>query len=124
MFDFSQENTFKLLPMSPSEGRKTVEVMLLDDENVVGAFTTVRDKVIITDKRLIFVNVQGAIGKKVDYTSLPFNKVQTFSVITSGLFDIDCEVELLFLHMGKIRLEIIGKFDMRSFSKVLSSFIL
>ena len=124
MIDFSQDTVLKLLPMSASEGRKTVEIMLLDDEEVVGAFTTVRDKVIVTNKRLMIVNVQGAIGKKIDYTSLPFNKVQTFSVVTAGAFDIDCEIELWFMHMGKVRLEIAGRFDIRSFNKILSSYIL
>ena len=124
MIDFTQDTVLKLLPMSISEGRKTVELMLLDDEEVVGAFTTVRDKVIITDKRLMIVNVQGAIGKKIGYTSLPFNKVQAFSIETAGAFDIDCEIELHFAYLGIVRLQIAGRFDIRSFNKNLSTYIL
>ena len=124
MVDLSKDTLLKLLPMSNSEGRKIVEAMLLDDEEVIGAFTTIRDKVIVTDRRLMIVNVQGAIGKKTDYTSLPFNKVQAFSVETSGVFDIDCEIDLWFVYLGRVRLEIAGKFDIRAFNKVLSSHIL
>jgi len=124
MVDLSKDTLLKLLPMSNSEGRKIVEAMLLDDEEVIGAFTTIRDKVIVTDRRLMIVNVQGAIGKKTDYTSLPFNKVQAFSVETSGVFDIDCEIDLWFAYLGRVRLEIVGKFDIRAFNKVLSSHIL
>jgi hypothetical protein len=42
-----------------------------------------RDYVAFTDKRLIAVNVQGLTGKKRDYSSLPYSKVQAFSIETA-----------------------------------------
>ena len=44
----------------------------------------VRDFVAFTNKRLIAVNVQGLTGKKRDYSSLPYNKIQAWSVDTPG----------------------------------------
>ena len=40
--------------------------------------------VVFTDKRIITVNVRGMTGKKTDYSSLPFAKIQAFSVETDG----------------------------------------
>ena len=45
--------------------------MLLDGEEIFAAFKTVRDQVIVTDKRVIAVNVQGVTGKKKNFTRSP-----------------------------------------------------
>lgn len=124
MIDFKNGALFKLSPIDTAQGHKTVEQMLVDGEKVVAAFKTIRDKVIVTDKRIITVNVQGVTGKKTDYTSLPFSKVQAFSVETAGVFDMDAEIDLWFSGLGNVRLEIKGNFDIRSFNQILSKYIL
>jgi hypothetical protein len=65
----------------------------------------VRDFVAFTNKRLIAVNVQGLTGKKRDYSSLPYNKIQAWSVDTAGTFDFDAELELWFSGLGKVHLD-------------------
>lgn len=40
------------------------------------------------------MNIQGMISKKKDFTSLPYSKIQTFSVETAGVFDLDSELEM------------------------------
>ncbi|GHD06187.1 PH domain-containing protein [Zhihengliuella salsuginis] len=59
-----------------------------------GAFRGIRDFVALTVKRIIAVNVQGIAGKMRDYTSLPYTKIQSFSVETAGTFDLDAELDL------------------------------
>lgn len=59
-----------------------------------------REYVVFTSKRVIAVNVQGITAKKKDYTSLPFTKVQAFSLETAGTFDLDAELELWFSGLG------------------------
>jgi hypothetical protein len=39
---------------------------------------------------------QGITGKKCDFTSLPYSKIQAFSIETSGSFDQDTELDLWF----------------------------
>lgn len=124
MIDFTRNSIFKLTPTDPKEGHDDVSMMLTSNEQVLYAFKTIRDKVVITNKRLITINVQGITGKKVDYTSLPFSRVQAFSVETSGTLDLDCELDLWFSELGKVRLEIVGNFDIQLLNKTLSNYIL
>ena len=96
----------------------------IDGETVMSTFQTVRDMVVFTNKRIITINVQGITGTKKDYTSLPYSKIQAFSVETAGLLDLDCELELWFSGLGKVKLEFKGNFDIAAFNKVLSNYIL
>jgi len=88
------------------------------------AFKTVRDHVVFTNKRVIAINIQGMTGKKKDYTSLPYSKVQAFSVETAGVMDLDSELELWFSSVGSVRFEFKSRFDILSFNKLISSYIL
>lgn len=124
MIDFKSSAIFKLTPTKNEEGFKLVEPMLVDNENIFASFKTIRDMVVFTNKRAIAINVQGITGKKKDFTSLPYSKIQAFSVETAGTLDIDCEIELWFSGLGKVKFEIVGNFDTRSFNKLLSNYIL
>ena len=91
MIDFKKSVLFKLAPMETEKILQPINDFLLDDEKVFSAFKTVRDQLVFTDNRIIAANVQGITGKKVDYTSIPYSKIQTFSVETSPIPD-DCEM--------------------------------
>ena len=82
---------FKLKPIDPGETLEPINNFLIDGEIVLNTFKTVRDQLVFTNKRIIAANVQGMKGKKVDYTSIPYSKIQTFSVETAGVMDRDCE---------------------------------
>lgn len=124
MIDFKNATLLKLKPISNAEGEKAVSSMIVDGETVMSTFQTVRDMVVFTNKRIITINVQGITGTKKDYTSLPYSKIQAFSVETAGLLDLDCELELWFSGLGKLKLEFKGNFDIAAFNKVLSNYIL
>lgn len=79
---------------------------------------------VFTNKRLMAVNVHGITGKKRDYTSLPYSKVQAFSVETAGTFDLDAELDLWFSGLGKVRLEFKGQVDVRALSQLVAAYIL
>ncbi len=70
------------------------EPVLIDGETIEQAFKTVRDLYVFTDKRLILVDKQGRTGSKVEYHSIPYNKITHFSVETAGTFDRDAELKL------------------------------
>ena len=74
--------------------------LVIDGEHIVSCFKAVRDFVVFTNKRLIAVNVQGITGKKRDFTSLPYSKIQAFSVESSGSSDLDAELDLWFMNVA------------------------
>lgn len=124
MIDFQNSSVFKLKPINVSDARDDFQKFLIDGESILSAFKTVRDQVIFTNKRVIAANVQGITGSKVDYTSLPYSKVNAFSVETSGTFDLDCEIELYLSEVGRVRFEIRGTFDIVQFNRVISEYVL
>lgn len=124
MIDFKNAAFMKLKAISNEEGASAVSMMLIDGESVFAAFKTVRDMVIFTNKRVISVNAQGITGTKKDYTSLPYSKVQAFSVETSGVMDMDSELELWLSAVGKVKFEFKSNFNIAQFNQILSNYIL
>ena len=124
MIDFQSNALFKLTPISPNEMLAPIRSFLIDGENVLAVFKTIRDQVVFTNKRIIAANVQGLTGKKVDYTSIPYSKIQTFSVETAGTLDLDCEIDIYISAVGKVRFEIRGNFDIVAFNRILSEHVL
>lgn len=124
MIDFSNPSVFKLGPRDPADAHREVAELLVADESVVLAFKGARDSVVFTSKRLIAINVQGITGKKGDYTSLPYSRLQAWSVETAGRFDLDAELELWFSGLGKVRLEFKGQVDIRAVGQIIGSYVL
>lgn len=124
MIDFQSNALFKLTPISPNEMLAPIRSFLIDGESVLAVFRTIRDQVVFTNKRIIAANVQGLTGKKVDYTSIPYSKIQTFSVETAGTLDLDCEIDIYISAVGKVRFEIRGNFDIVAFNRILSEHVL
>ena len=124
MIDFSNASFVKLRPVNDNAFEKMVAPILVSGEEIVRCFQSIRDGVVFTNKRIIAINVQGITGKKKDYTSLPYNKVQAFSVETAGAFDLDSELDLWFSGMGRIRLEFIGATDVAHLCKLISEKVL
>ncbi|MFF5793053.1 PH domain-containing protein [Paeniglutamicibacter sp. NPDC012692] len=124
MIDFNNSSVFKLNPCNPGDVAGEIIPLFVQGEELLAAFKGVRDYVVFTNKRLIAVNVQGMTGKKRDYTSLPYSKVQSFSVETAGTFDLDAELDLWFSGLGKVRLEFKGRVDVRALSQLIASYVL
>jgi hypothetical protein len=124
MIDFSKGGIFKLEPIPSNQMLEPIRLFLIDGEEVLSVFRSVRDQLVFTNKRIIAANVQGLTGKKVDYTSIPFSKVQTFSVETTGALDRDCELEIYITSIGRIHFEIRGGFDIVAFNKAISKYVL
>lgn len=124
MIDFENSSLFKLKPIDNSEAREDFSHFLIDGEEIFSTFKSIRDQVVFTNKRVISADVQGITGSKVDYTSIPYSKIQTFSIETSGTLDLDCEIQLYISAVGKVSFEIKGSFDIIGFNKLVSQQIL
>ncbi|GAA3856245.1 PH domain-containing protein [Saccharothrix violaceirubra] len=124
MIDFEKTSVFKLSPCRPEDIGPQVAPIMIQGEQVVAAFKTVRDFVVFTNKRVIAVNVQGMTGKKKDFTSLPYSRIQAFSIETAGTFDMDAELDLWFSGLGRVRLEFRGSSDVRLLAQMIGTFVL
>ena len=56
--------------------------------------------------------------------SLPYSKIQAYSVETAGVLDLDSELELWFSGMGKVRLEFVSRADIAGICRTISGFAL
>ena len=98
--------------------------MFVDGEEIIASFKTIRDGIVFTTKRIFAINVQGITGKKVDYTSLPYSKIQAFSVETAGVLDLDSELELWFSGLGKVKFDFVSRADVSQICKMISQRVL
>ena len=83
MIDFKNGALIKLSKTS-DKAAKDVLPLLINNEEIIGCYKGVRDYVTFTTKRIISVNVQGITGKKKDFTSLPYSKIQVSAHFTTN----------------------------------------
>lgn len=124
MIDFKNGSFLKLKKVSNNAVGENLNNLLLPDEKIIGTYKGMRDYVVFTDKRFISVNVQGLTGKKQDFTSMPYKKISVYSVETSGVLDLDSELELYFSGVGKVKFEFSGASDIVSIGRIISYYVL
>ena len=124
MIDFKNGKVFKLSPADNTSNVQAIMPLLVDGEQVIAQFAAIRDFVIFTNKRIITVNVQGLTGKKKDFTSLPYSKIQAFSIETAGTFDLDAELELSFSGLGSVKLDFSNSAEIYEIGKMISAHVL
>lgn len=122
MIDFENKDYLKLKE-DDSYGKKARD-LIVDGEEVLGSYSSVRDGIVFTSMRIIIINVQGLTGKKVDFTSIPYKKINAYSVETSGVFDMDAELDIFVSSIGKLRFEFRGRSDIKKISTFISQSIL
>ena len=94
--------------------------LLINGEQPVAAFATIRDVAVFTDKRLIVKDAQGLTG----IYSLPYSSILMWSTENSGkIFDLNAEVEL-WTKVGKIKINLRKDIDIRRFDTLLAQYIL
>ncbi len=126
MINFSDNTVFNLKPIEEKDVQRDVTNLFVDGERILGAYKTIRDQVIFTNKRIITVDVQGITGKRKDYSTLPYSKLQYFSVQTPGFAELipDCEMELFFTNGFVAKFEFKGNCNIIELGKTISQYIL
>ena len=102
MIDFKNASFFKLRPVDTNTYSNVLAPMFVNGEEIIATFKGIRDGVVFTNRRIIAINIQGLTGTKKDFTSLPYSKIQAFSVETAGVFALDSELEIWFSGLGKV----------------------
>lgn len=126
--NFNKGSVFNLRPIDISEIRQEIQKMLISGEDILCAFKTIRDQLIFTNKRIISIDVQGITGKRKEYTTMPYSKIQFFSVQTPRFGEIisDSELYIMFANgfdakfeFTNSKVDIIGEI-----AKTISTYIL
>ena len=125
MIDFDGSGFFaRLRKVDNGAFGKMIDDFMIDDERIVGSYQSLRDGVVFTNKRVITINIQGVTGKKKDFTSIPYNKITTFSLETAGFFDSDAELVIYISAVGKVKFEFTGSTNVKEICKIISSYAL
>ncbi len=124
--NFNEESVFNLKPIDLASVRDEVQGLLIDGEQAVYAFKTVRDQLIFTNKRIIAIDVQGITGKRKSFASMPYANVQYFTIQTVGFMEIfpDSEMELWFANGFVAKFEFKGKTDISQIGRMISQYVL
>jgi hypothetical protein len=107
-----------------NEIKAQFENVLVENENIEAAFSLFRDKMVFTNKRIIFLDKQNVTGSKKEYLSVPYHAVSVFSVESAGTFDADAEIKLWVRELGQITKKVGKNTDTLQIQKILASYIL
>lgn len=124
MIDFKNGTFLKLKKTSGNVNTQLISPLLINGESIISEYQALRDFVVFTNKRIIAVNVQGMTGKKKDFTSIPYSKIQVFSVETAGFFDLDSELDVTLSGIGTVRFEFTGASDIVQIGKIIAEYAL
>ena len=124
--NFNENSTWNLKPIRVEAVRNDVMGLLIEGEDVVMAFQTVRDQLVFTNKRIIAIDVQGITGKRKSFSSMPYSKVQYFSIQTPGFAELfsDTELFLVFSNGFTATFELPGSVDIGLLGRVISKYVL
>ena len=117
-------NLLNLRAIKLSEVRPEVPELMMNGEQMMQAFMTMRDQVIFTDRRIFVVNVQGLTGKKISYFSYPYSKVIYYGIETAGVLDLDSELVLAFANGARLQFDFKTNVDIHQISMLISNYIL
>jgi hypothetical protein len=111
--------------VNPGEVQQELAPVLIDGEQITGAFKVVRDLYVFTQWRLIFADKQGITGRKVEYHSIPYKSISQFSVETAGTFDLDAEMKIYISgNPTPIKKEFRGRTDIVQIQRMLAAYVL
>lgn len=124
--NFNQDSVWNLKPISVDSVKSEVNGLLIGGEEVVMAFQTVRDQLIFTNKRIIAVDVQGITGKRKSFSTMPYSKIQYFSIQTPGFAELipDSELFIMFSNTFTAKFEFKGGVDIGKIGRMISEYVL
>ena len=126
MINFNKNSSWDLTPIDLSTVNDMVRGLLIDGEKMVMAFKTVRDQLIFTNERIISIDVQGITGKRKSFTSMPYSKIQFFTVQSPGFIELvpDSELEIMFSNGFVATFEFKGRVDIGEIGRMISEYVL
>ncbi len=117
-------NIMNLKAINVKDVRPEVHTLMMENEEIMLAFQTIRDQVVFTNTRIFVVNVKGITGKKIAYFSYPYSKIQYYGIETAGLLDIDCELVVAFSNGQSLQFDFKSDVDIKTINTLISKYIL
>ena len=124
--NFNSNSAWNLKPINLSEVRDEVNGLLVPGEEAVLAFKTIRDQLVFTNKRIIAVDVQGLTGSRKSFSSMPYSKIQFFSIQTPSVAERvqDSELFLMYANGFTAKFEFKGNVNIGAIGRMISEFVL
>lgn len=124
--NFNQNSVWNLKPIKNENVRSEIWGLMVNDEEIIMAFQTVRDQLVFTNKRIISIDVQGVTGKRVSYSTMPYSKIQYFSIQTPGFVELvpDAELFIMFSNTFTAKFEFKGNVDIGKIGRMISEYVL
>ena len=124
--EFREKPMENLMRIREGEICKNVRALMLDGEQVVGAYKTVRDQVVFTTHRVFLVDMQGLTGNRQEIFVLPYRKVLHFGIQTAGFGDPlqNAELTLCYADEHEVRFGFIGQDELLAIARTISRCIL
>ncbi|MDY2790466.1 MAG: PH domain-containing protein [Lachnospiraceae bacterium] len=124
--NFNTNSVFNLKPINADAVRSEVDGLLIAGEQIEFAFQTVRDQLVFTNKRIISIDVQGITGKRKSFATMPYSKIQYFSIQTPGFMELfpDSELFVMFTNGFTAKFEFKGAVDIGKIGRMLSEYVL
>jgi hypothetical protein len=81
---------------------------------------------VFTNKRIIAIDVQGMIGKRKSFSTMPYSKIQYFTIQTPGFAELfsDSELFIMFSNSFTATFEFKGKVDIGRIGRLISEYVL
>lgn len=124
MIDFQNSSVFKLKSISNNAYAEIISPIFVNGEEIISSYQGMRDGVVFTNKRILAINIKGVTGKKKDISSLPYSKVQAFSIETAGVMDLDSELEIWFSGLGSVKFEFTKDSNVSQIGRIISEYVL
>ena len=86
---------------------RIVNRLLFPKERIAFALKGIRDIVVFTNNRLLYIDYRQVTGKSVEYATYMFKDVISYSIVTPGLgLDCDSEIVLRFINREVVQMTI------------------
>jgi len=124
--EFRDKPMQNLVRIKEKDVCKNVQEMILDGEEIVGAYKTVRDQAVFTTHRIFMVDMQGVTGTRQEIFVLPYRKILHFGIKTAGFGDPlqASELTLCYADEHEMKFGFIGQDELLNVARAISRCIL
>lgn len=115
-----QPKIIGLMNTNLEDDRDLFDFLISDQEEILLSYKSVRDRLIVTNKKLLVIDVQGINGRKKEYMILPLSKLTAFSCESAGTFDLDAELKIWASAINQMEFQFLKGTDIRPLVKILN----
>lgn len=124
MSDFNDSEFVMLKPADNKAFYSSVSPMLVPEEMIASTYKLFAYGVVFTNKRIIMIRLQELTKVRTEYISLPYNKIQAYSVAVSNAFGLNNELNLWCTGLGCVKLGFASRADALDACGIISMYVL